>query len=355
MPERASRRVLFPVKDATDVILGIQRVRESGLLAGAHEMEASLVATIISELATNIVKYAQRGVVWVQRIEHGGEVDVEVWAEDHGPGIPDIDRAKTERYSTGNTLGLGLPGVQRMSDEFTIQSVVGHGTQVRARRRIIGRPTTSARSGATTPARDGSPAPLQTPQWEIGMHVRPMPGQRVSGDLAIAARAGESLLLVIADGTGHGQSAADAVQRVAEFVRNHADVDLARFLAGLHARLAGSAGAAVGALLVDPARRAFRYAGVGNTSAARRCGAPWRGISKDGVLGERLPGSLVQDGTLARGDLLMLFTDGLSEMAGGQFATRNAFRPAAELARELVAELGKPHDDAGCIVLKWND
>lgn len=355
MPDHAARRVLFSVKDAADVILGIQRVRESGLLAGAPEMEQSLVATIMSELATNIVKYAQRGVVWVQRVEHGAAVDIEVWAEDQGPGIPDIDRARSDHFSTGNTLGLGLPGVQRMADEFTIQSVVGHGTQVHARRRIIGRQGATRRADPGPAASDGAPAPLQSPQWEIGMHVRPMPGQTVSGDLAIAVRAGDSLLLVMADGTGHGQSAAEAVQRVAEFVRNHADIDLGRFLAGLHARLSGSVGAAVGALLVDPTRRAFRYVGVGNTGVARRIGAPWRGVSKDGVLGERLPGMLVQDGTLARGDLFLMFTDGLSELAGGQFAVRNAFKPAAQLARDLVSDLGKPHDDAGCIVLKWND
>jgi serine phosphatase RsbU (regulator of sigma subunit) len=62
----------------------------------------------------------------------------------------------------------------------------------------------------------------------------------------------------------------------------------------------------------------------------------------------------VQDGQLARGDLLMLFSDGVPEMASGEFAVRNAFKPAAQLAREIVEQLGKPHDDASCIVLRWN-
>ena len=196
MPDHVARRVLFSVKDAADVILGIQRVRESGLLAGAPEMEQSLVATIMSELATNIVKYAQRGVVWVQRVEHGPSVDIEVWAEDQGPGIPDIDRARSDHFSTGNTLGLGLPGVQRMADEFTIQSVVGHGTQVHARRRIIGRQGATRRADPGPAASDGAPAPLHSPQWEIGMHVRPMPGPRSSARISMSTPPSRSRRLI---------------------------------------------------------------------------------------------------------------------------------------------------------------
>jgi len=353
MPDAASRRVAFLVKDAADVILGIHRVRESGLLAGAGDVEQSLVATIVSELATNIVKYAQRGHVRVQRVEHDGAVDIEVWAEDEGPGIPDIDRARTDRFSTGNTLGLGLPGVERMSDDFDIQSVVGHGTQVHARRRIVGRDSLGARSRAT-PA-PSAPAPLATPQWEIGMHVRPMPGHVVSGDLTIAVHAATGLLLLVIDGTGHGTTAAEAAQRVAAFTRANAHGDLSGFLAGLHAHLNGSAGAAVGAFLLEPGARSFRYAGVGNTAASRRVGAPWRAVSKDGVLGHRMPTAFVQEGTLTRGDLFVMHTDGLSELATGEFAARNAHRPAAALAREIVEQHGKAHDDASCIVLRWND
>ena len=353
MPEATARRVAFLVKDAADVILGIQRVRESGLLAGAGEVDQSLVATIVSELATNIVKYAQRGHVRVQRVEHDGAVDIEVWAEDEGPGIPDVDRARTDRFSTGNTLGLGLPGVERMSDAFDIQSVVGHGTQIHARRRIVGREGLGARP-RTTPA-PAAPAPLTAPQWEIGMHVRPMPGHVVSGDLTIAVHAGAGLLLLMIDGTGHGTTAAEAAQRVAAFARASTQGDLPRFLAGLHAHLNGSAGAAVGALLLEPGTRTFRYAGVGNTTASRRVGAPWRAVSKDGVLGQRMPTAFVQDGTLTRGDLFVMHSDGLSELAAGEFAARNAHHPATALAREIVEQLGKAHDDAGCLVLRWND
>ena len=353
MPESGARSISFPVKDSADVTLGLQHLRESGLLEGAEEVDRSMVATIVSELATNIVKYAIRGHVRVQRINRDDAVDIEVWAEDEGPGIPDITRARREGFSTSKTLGLGLPGVERMSDAFDIQSVVGHGTQVHSRRRIVGR--TGGRPVPAMPTESPAPAQRPDPDWDIGMHVRPMPGQVVTGDLAMAVHAGNGMLVLIADGTGHGAPASESAQRIAAYARAHACADLQAFLTGLHRILQGTVGAAVGALFIEPDRRRFRYAGVGNTSASRRVGDPWRGVSRDGVLGQRLPSAFVQDGTLARGDVFLMTTDGMPEMASGEFAARNAHRSASQLARDVVESLGKPHDDAACIALRWMD
>ena len=356
MVEAPSNTLTFPVKDAVDVTVGIRRVREAGLLSGAAEVDHALVATIISELAQNIVKYAGRGTVRVNRVQANDDVDIEVWADDSGPGIADVDRAMRDHFSTGNTLGLGLPGVRRMSDAFSINSSPGAGTHVHVRKRIMGRRVATppdARISAATPG-GARPVEPSTAQWDIGMHVRPMSGYVVSGDMTLAVQTDDGLLLVITDATGHGINANEIARGVSEFVMQHATGDVKRLLTELHAHLKGTIGAAVGALFIDPQRRMFRYAGVGNTGAARRVGASWRPVSKDGVLGQRLPTLLEQTGDLARGDLIMLWTDGLSELAGGMFAARNAFKPAGQLARELVEELGKPHDDASCIVLRWN-
>lgn len=352
MAEPKESEIRFPVRDAADVLVGLQRVREAGLLAGAPDVDRALTETIVSELASNIVKYADRGFMRVRRSEQAGEIDIDVWAEDHGPGIADIQRAMHDNFSTGNTLGLGLPGVERMSDAFSIRSIVGSGTEVHARRRVLGRGSLAAKR-LTPPL--PVPAMPAAPQWDLGMHARPLRNEIACGDATLAVQVDGGLLLVIVDGTGHGTSAAEAAERVSDFVLRGGGSDLPRLMAGLHARLQGSAGAAVGALFLDPVRRNFRYAGVGNTVATRRLGSTWRSISKDGVLGMRLPTILEQSSTLERGDLLLLWTDGIPEMAAGAYATRNAYRSAGQLARDLVAELGKPHDDASCIVLRWLD
>jgi hypothetical protein len=81
MVEAPSNTLTFPVKDAVDVTVGIRRVREAGLLTGAAEVDQTLVATIISELASNIVKYAGRGTVRVNRVQATDGVDIEALAD----------------------------------------------------------------------------------------------------------------------------------------------------------------------------------------------------------------------------------------------------------------------------------
>lgn len=93
----------------------------------AHQMgfppaARAMLMTAASELARNILKYAGRGAVLTARVERAEDRGLEVVAVDHGPGIPDLEKAMTDHYSTAGTLGLGLPGVRRMADEFEIVS-----------------------------------------------------------------------------------------------------------------------------------------------------------------------------------------------------------------------------------------
>src|SRR5258706_212260 len=92
--------------------------------------EATLVATAISELARNIVNYAKRGEIHLGLISNGTKRGLSVVARDQGPGIADIRLALQAGYSTSGGLGLGLPGVRRIMDEFDIASEPGRGTTI---------------------------------------------------------------------------------------------------------------------------------------------------------------------------------------------------------------------------------
>ncbi|MGE4299090.1 MAG: anti-sigma regulatory factor [Desulfovibrionaceae bacterium] len=120
--------------DLSDTGSAIAATRHAAAQAGFNETDQCLIATAASELATNIIRYAGRGVVIVRVITAGGQDGVEVEARDAGPGIPDIALAMQENYSTGNSLGMGLPGVKRIMDEFSIESAPGHGTRCVARK-----------------------------------------------------------------------------------------------------------------------------------------------------------------------------------------------------------------------------
>jgi len=100
------------------------------LSAGFGETPARLLATAVSELARNILKYAGSGEIRVRRVAGPTGPGVEIEAIDQGPGIPDAEAAMRDHYSSGGTLGLGLPGVRRMMDEFSLESAPGAGTRV---------------------------------------------------------------------------------------------------------------------------------------------------------------------------------------------------------------------------------
>lgn len=91
----------------------------------------AFILTAISEIARNIVQYAGKGVIEVKEITSESHTGIEVIATDQGPGISNIEDAMRDGFSTSNSLGLGLPGVKRMMDEFSIESTLGHGTKVR--------------------------------------------------------------------------------------------------------------------------------------------------------------------------------------------------------------------------------
>ncbi len=101
---------------------------------GFDEIICQMIATAVSELANNIVKYAGRGEIIMERINAKNRAGMAVIARDSGPGIEDIQKAMEDHYSSGHTLGLGLPGVKRMMDEFELTSEPGKKTTVTIRK-----------------------------------------------------------------------------------------------------------------------------------------------------------------------------------------------------------------------------
>lgn len=120
----------MPVTSDGDIVAARQEGRALASLLGFSSMEATLIATAISELARNIVLYAKRGEIVLGLVEEGGKRGLAVTARDDGPGIPDVRRALADGHSTSGGLGLGLPGVRRLMDEFEIASQLGKGTTV---------------------------------------------------------------------------------------------------------------------------------------------------------------------------------------------------------------------------------
>jgi serine/threonine-protein kinase RsbT len=113
-----------------DIVTARQKGRALAIELGFSTGDATLVATSISELARNIVSYARRGEISLKIIHASSRQGISIVASDSGPGIRDIRQAMRDGFSTSGSLGLGLPGVRRLMDEFEITSEPGQGTIV---------------------------------------------------------------------------------------------------------------------------------------------------------------------------------------------------------------------------------
>jgi serine/threonine-protein kinase RsbT len=123
--------IRVPINSDQDIVLARQKGRSLASEAGFSAVDSTLIATAISELARNIVSYAKKGEILLTTLQESRRKGILIVASDNGPGIPDIRLALRDGFSTSGSLGLGLPGVRRLVDEFQIVSSIGQGTVVK--------------------------------------------------------------------------------------------------------------------------------------------------------------------------------------------------------------------------------
>jgi serine/threonine-protein kinase RsbT len=123
-----------PINSDQDIVAARQKGRSLAAALGFSSGDATLIATAISELARNIVTYAKTGEIQITVINGSARQGIQLVAHDEGPGIPDIPQALRDGFSTSGSLGLGLPGVMRLVDEFEIVSAESSGTTVTAKK-----------------------------------------------------------------------------------------------------------------------------------------------------------------------------------------------------------------------------
>lgn len=123
-----------PINADADIVAARQEGRRLASQLDFTPSDLTVIASAISEIARNIVEYANTGDVSMTIIEKNGRRGIMVVAQDIGPGIADVAAALQDGFSTSGSLGLGLPGARRLMDEFEIHSEVGRGTRVTMRK-----------------------------------------------------------------------------------------------------------------------------------------------------------------------------------------------------------------------------
>ena len=127
---RHTDRATIPITKDTDIVKARQLGREMAADAGCGTTDLTMVATAISEIARNMLTHAGGGDVDFELVDDRGRHALVITARDHGPGIEDLDRALQDGYTTGDGLGLGLPGARRLMDDFTVTTDAKSGTTV---------------------------------------------------------------------------------------------------------------------------------------------------------------------------------------------------------------------------------
>jgi len=128
--DQVERADALPVRGETDVVLVRQTVRTWSVQQGFTLVDQTKMVTAASEIARNTVLYGRGGTVRIEALADGVRKGLRLVFEDQGPGIPDVDLAMRDGYTTGTGLGMGLGGARRLVNEFRIESRPGQGTKV---------------------------------------------------------------------------------------------------------------------------------------------------------------------------------------------------------------------------------
>ena len=188
----------------------------------------------------------------------------------------------------------------------------------------------------------------------VASFVRNCVGERVSGDTVIMTQQEEHLFLAIVDALGHGPQANSVAQQAEQFLKDHWKADVLQTMLGLHKALSGTIGAAAGLCVVDTLKREVHYAGVGNTVFRIVGSREARLISVDGIVGIHMHEPNVQNLKLNVSDVVLLYTDGVSDRFTVEQYPQIIYHSPAAVAHRVVERFGKTHDDATCMVMRFD-
>ena len=326
-------RPTIPVVDPSQV--GAVRRAATSLAErlGFSEHDVARVALVATELATHLVKHAERGEVVVQSGVAADADVVELIALDRGPGIANLAEVMRDGVSSVGTPGTGLGAIARGASRFDCFSRGGTGTVV------------LAAVAAGERAIGGG--------FDVGGVCVPYPGEHECGDgFEVDVRNGRALVIVI-DGLGHGAPAAAASARGAEVFRDHSTLAPVELMQRLHDGMRATRGAAAAVAEVDARRGLVRYCGVGNIAATIVDGARTRSlVSHHGTLGHDVRRIADFQYPWEPGSLLILHSDGLTS-----HWTLGAYPGLGERASSLVAavlyrDFRRQRDDTTVVVLR---
>ena len=303
---------------------------------GLSATDAGKFTLLVTEAATNIAKHAGRGEIVLRSIDEPDVRGAELIAIDSGPGIPNLDRALEDGYSTAGSSGTGLGTFARLATRFDIFTIGGGGTVLAARVEM-------ERS-----------APRSHGRFELGVVRVAKRGEVACGDdWGFVVTGDGRAMLTVADGLGHGQAAADAARRAVEIAAGNAGESAGGVVARVHAGLRSTRGAALAAAELNAADASVRFAGLGNISASIVSAFDSKSlVSYNGIAGHEM--RKIQEFVYEwpREAMLVLHSDGVSSRWDLTRYPGLALRDPSVVAGVLYRDFCRGRDDALVVVVR---
>ncbi|MEV4093114.1 ATP-binding SpoIIE family protein phosphatase [Streptosporangium saharense] len=295
---------------------------------GFDEEDTGRVAVAVSEAASNLVKHAVEGTMLIRPHPELTSA-IEVVAVDRGPGMLDVARALRDGYSTAGTLGIGMGGIARMATGYEVHSVPGRGT-------VLGMYFTARQK--------------PEPACRVSGVTRPIGEETVCGDAFAASDSGTSVTVMLCDGLGHGEAAAQASREAVRLFAEHTALAPVDIIGRIHRGLRQTRGGAVAVAHVDRAAGTVSFAGLGNVSAwiAGHDGRQGM-ISVPGIAGHQARTLRQYEYTVPPHSVVVLHSDGLSDRWDPTSYPGLAARTPSVVAATLLRDAGTRRDDA-CVV-----
>jgi anti-sigma regulatory factor (Ser/Thr protein kinase) len=329
--------VLVEVTSAADISRANQAARERSTGLGFTVSESEEIALAVTELASNLVKHAGRGNIRMTAIQADGRTGIQVESEDNGPGIPDVEQAVTDGYSTAGSLGIGLGTINRLMDELEFYTPAE-----RTGLHIVCQRWLRART-------EGLPV-----RWlEFGAATRPCRRAPENGDSIVLRQWHGHALTGVIDGLGHGPSARRASQAARQYIEQHFDQPLTSVFRGVGRACRATRGVVMTLARFDLARQLVVVASVGNVEARLIGNAERRHLGvRRGILGLNAPDPVVTEHPWTPASILIIHSDGLRpQWQWSEFPDLTA-KTSNAMALHLLRTLGKIDDDASVVVVR---
>ncbi len=328
--------MLIEVAELTQVGEARRRAVECAQGLQWGENRCGAIAVVVTEMATNLVKHAGQGRIFVQHLQNNGNSGLRVLALDKGPGIADVARALQDGHSTAGSMGNGLGAIRRLSDAFELYTAPQNGTVVRADFWQGNHPR------AENPGAMG-----------IGVVSEPIHGEEVCGDGWGFRHFPDSSVFMVVDGLGHGVLAAEAAREAERVLAATRESSPHNIVHDAHAALKKTRGAAIGVARIQPEQGLLCFAGVGNVSASIVAPGVSRSMaSHNGTLGHQVV--KVQEFTYPWNpdDILVMHSDGLTSRWDLERYPGVWSKHPSIIAALLHRDFWRGRDDATVLVAK---